>query len=109
MGAAVGCAALMLIAVAVHAAIGTAGPRNTASGTSVLDGAGSSVTAVGPPATTSQPGTATAGHPASTAGAASGGGTTLGERHVLHVKHVMHLEHIRHLEYLGHEVPAQQG
>jgi hypothetical protein len=93
MAGTVGCAALMLIAVAIHAAIGAAAPRTVAP-----RAAAASVAAASTPAATSasagNPGST--GSPASRAGTASGGGSAKHEWHVLHVKHV---EHMRHVEY----------
>ncbi len=106
LGGTVGCAALLLIAVVIHAATGTTGPRIAASRTSVLQGAGAGVAAVSSPAAITPAGTAGTGDPASTAGAASGGDATSRERHFLHVKHV---EHMKHVEYVEDHAPGQQG
>jgi hypothetical protein len=109
LGGTVGCAALLLIAVVIHAATGTTGPRIAASRTSVLQGAAAGVAAVSSPAAITPAGTASTGDPASTAGAASGGDATSRERHFLHVKHVKHVEHMRHVEYVEDHAPGQQG
>jgi hypothetical protein len=94
--AAVGCAGLMLTAVAVHTATGTASPRVAAVG----------VAAASTPAAVIPAGTSGTADPAGTAGAASGDGRTGRDRHLLHVEHV---EHVRHVAFIEHQAPGQQS
>jgi hypothetical protein len=118
MGSVVGCAALVLIAVVIHAATGTAAPRITApsvaapsaaaSATPVLGSSAASVAAVNAPALTPA-GTTSPGNPGRTRGAAGNGDAASRDRHVLHVKHVLHVEHMSHVEYVEHHAPGQQG
>ncbi|MCW2929751.1 MAG: restriction endonuclease [Actinomycetia bacterium] len=103
MGSMVGCAALVLIAVVVHAATGTAAPRIAAARTAAASVAAANTSALTPA------GTVSTSNPGSTAGAASGGDAAGRDRHVLHVKHVLHVEHMRHVEYVEHHAPGQQG
>jgi hypothetical protein len=103
MAGMVGCAALMLIAVAIHAATGAAAPR-----TAVPRAAAASAATVSTPAATS----ASTGNPASTGSPASQAGTTSGgdsAKHEWHVLHVKHVEHMRHVEYAESHQSAQQG
>ena len=99
LGGSVGCAALMLIAVAVHAAAGTSAPGSPAAG----------VAAVNTQAAVSPAGTASPGHPASATGAPGEAGLSPRERHVEHVEHVKHVEHMNHVAYLEQHPPGQQG
>ncbi|HEX3956756.1 MAG TPA: restriction endonuclease [Trebonia sp.] len=108
MGSMVGCAALVLIAVVIHAATGTAAPGTVAAGTPAGGSAAAGVAAVNAPGLTPA-GTASTSNPGSTAGVASGGDAASRDRHVLHVKHVLHVEHMRHVEYVEHHAPGQQG
>jgi hypothetical protein len=113
MGAAVGCAALVLIAVVIHAATGTAAPRIAApsvaaSATSVLRSSAASVAAVSAPALTPA-GTTRPGNPGRTGGAVGEGDVASRDRHVLHVKHVLHVEHMSHVKYVEHHAPGRQG
>jgi hypothetical protein len=91
---ALGCAALALVAVTIHVAIGT-GTAGHAVASAVAPGAADLSTAVASPASTASP--------------AQGGDLTWQERHLLHVEHVKHVEHIRHVEYVERLSPSQQG
>ena len=118
--ATMGCAGLLIAAVAVHAAVSTPSPRAAAATTSGVPGNATASIATAP-ATATGTGTPAAGtpgagdpaggsgNPAGTAGSTSGGGLTGRERHLLHVKHVEHVEHMSHVEFAEHHEPGQQG
>jgi hypothetical protein len=89
-----GCAALALVAVAIHVAIGT-GTAGRAIPSAAAPSAADLSTAVASPASTASP--------------VQGGDLTRQERHLLHVEHVKHVEHMRHVAYVGRLSPGQQG
>jgi hypothetical protein len=103
MAGVVGCAALALIAVAIHAATGAAVPSKAAANVAAVSAraAVTPTTTVIPAGTASPPGAAgpdKAAGPASTASPANGSSAG---RHEWHVKHVEHMRHLDFVEHLG--------